>query len=158
MVITSYVLYAIGLQTMAKREEVIPDWLAWIPILNWYVIAEIVREKPMIKSGKRFTLITLSSLGVYFFLTVLNSLVSTYSVGLSTFINILAFFTLIVAVSYIWLLHYYLLSRYTTNAVLLIVLGVLITDVILCIAVFALRNSPIIGVATDKQKHTNIEE
>lgn len=158
IIITSYVLFAIGLQTMAKREDTPNDWFAWIPILNWYLIAEMVKENQLIKSGGRFLLITLPTLVLYIITAILAEALALQSAGVSGLFNILSFIFLIGTIIYIWVLHYYLLARYTTSATILIILSMFISDIILSIAIYALRNKPVRVETTPPTDLQNTEQ
>lgn len=43
--VISYVLTALGLQTLANRNNLDNSWLAWIPIANMYLLGMLVKEK-----------------------------------------------------------------------------------------------------------------
>lgn len=43
--ILGYVLMAIGLYDMAKRRNIGHAWFGWIPILNMYLLGELINDK-----------------------------------------------------------------------------------------------------------------
>ena len=45
LIILLYVLFSVGLQTMAQKREMDYPWLAWFPVLRFYLIGELVNEK-----------------------------------------------------------------------------------------------------------------
>ena len=46
--IVAYVLFAIGLQTLANNKGLQYPWLAWIPIVNLYLLGLLVKEESKI--------------------------------------------------------------------------------------------------------------
>ncbi len=47
--VLSYVLTAIGLQTLANRNNLDNSWLAWIPIANMYLLGMLVKDKSKVR-------------------------------------------------------------------------------------------------------------
>jgi len=44
LVLTNYILTAIGLQTLAKRRGIPSPWLAWIPVANYWLIGSLADD------------------------------------------------------------------------------------------------------------------
>ncbi len=56
-VVVSYILFSIGLASLARREDIKKAHLAIIPIAQLYIIGEILADNKLIKSGKRLVTI-----------------------------------------------------------------------------------------------------
>lgn len=165
--ITSWIFFTIGLQTMAKREGLNNTWMAWIPFANIYLIGELVKENRLINSGRRYLLITLGGISFSVILVIFAEILNYQHAALGAIGYIIWFLVYMVFIAYIWMGYYYLLKRYTTHALLITLLSVFITQFVLMYAVFALRNSPVLGVKqetitkednVDEQSYTNTEE
>ena len=137
-----FILSAIGLHTMANRQGVKRPWLAFIPILQWYTMAEIVKDRKFIKSGKRFFLKTITIFILAIIIIVLSATLGGGSHPLTLLLIVIGILMMLYIGITIWVLHYFILAQYTKHATILFLLGILIAPVIMYLAIFFIRNNP----------------
>lgn len=163
-----YILNAIGLYKMAKNRGMSEAWLAWIPVLNSYVIGNLAC--PMNFSGKRRNkfgtvlltlklIVTLFGLAGFFALCTIDwrMVLSRSNAGsVPLFMPAAASFILIFSLLidslcgivysvFEYIAYYHLFSHYDKkNGVLYLVLSIVISG-IAPIFVFALRNKRFIN-------------
>lgn len=101
-----YILQAIALTRIAKREGFDKGWFAWIPILNGFVIPMMIEDEVHESLKGKFTLVY----GICFAASVLLSGFIPF-VGLAA--SVLAFYA-----------FYILMERYSTHAVIHLVIAV----------------------------------
>ena len=140
LMVVSLIFYAIGLQTMAKNEGLNHTWLAWIPIFNYYLIGELVKDRPLIKSGKRHLTITLVGVVLAIASLVVIDIVLMDNETTAVIGFLAWFFVYMIFVVYLWIGHYYLLAKYTKHALLLTLLSLFVSQLILQFSVYVLRN------------------
>lgn len=110
--LAAYVLFSLGLYTMAQRRGIANPWLAWVPIADLYILALILRslnvfglEIPMFTMVLPVAALVVALLGritfigpllslAYFILTLasLNKLYRMYSPANATLYTILSVF------------------------------------------------------------------
>lgn len=140
-----YILQSIGLHTMGKREGIPNSWLAWIPFGNYYIVGELLPENKFVKSGKQFVLAALIFIGVSFFLSIIVEVLMNLTPFLGVLALIVHLILIVIFTVYIWIGYYYLLTKYTKNALPLTLLSVFLCPFIFSVALFILRNKPVIG-------------
>ncbi|MEQ6377384.1 hypothetical protein RZN22_10095 [Bacillaceae bacterium S4-13-58] len=117
--IIGYVLTAFAVMKMAQNENIDYAWLAWIPIGNMWVLGELITEKLKGNGGMKLLIISV----------------------ISIFVSMIPFLgSIIVAIVGIVVI-YWLLEKYSENAVLHTVLSVLI-PIYCAIILFIHRDRP----------------
>ena len=123
-----YLFFAFGLKRMADRENLDKSWLAFIPIAQIYLMGKLVEDRVNIPNLPAWLLWG----------------------GLGTFLLIwVPFLNMIVSLAYMVLViitYHKLFEKYSENAVLFTVLGLLLS--IQPFFIFAIRNNPIRPVVT----------
>lgn len=143
-----YVLKSKGLSTMAELQGLDKPWLAWIPIVNFYLIGELVSDTKDGTKGKKY--VTLIAISFIFYLVmsiIIDVTLSGYSPIEDSAIPLpeLTFFilsTLFYAVISLTI-YYKLLRKYTTHAKLLLVLSIFLSSIVTDIAFYVIRKNPI---------------
>ena len=154
LLVVSMIFFALGLRRMSERADIKHTWLAWIPIFNYYLVGELAKDSPLIKSGKRFLAITLIGLGVTFTSIFAFQLVLDSQTPFAGVIGLFTWFILyLIFIAYLWIGHYFLLARYTKHALLLTLLSIFVSQLVLYFAVYALRDKPVLD-----QKDNKIQE
>ncbi len=72
IVLLWFILNAIGIYRVAKRENVKLPWLAWIPLIQYYTLGEIVQNKSKIKYLGFILFLSQTILFLYFYFLPLN--------------------------------------------------------------------------------------
>lgn len=117
-----YLLQAFAMMKMADNLGIENSWLAFIPIANYWIYGELVSEKLGGEGGKKVLIVMVASL-ILSFIPVIGWVVSA---GVSIFSLVLA---------------YWLLSRYSENAVIWFVVSFITGFIAYPIILFALRNN-----------------
>ncbi|WP_243292813.1 hypothetical protein [Bacillus sp. FJAT-47783] len=120
--IICYVLFAIGLMNIAKRENIENPWLAWVPVAQAYTVGKIVSHKLGENSG-----------WIVLGLNVLSILASS--------IPILGALVSIAVAIFMFVVLYWVFEKYSNKAVIMIVFTVLTVGVLGPIFMFAIRNN-----------------
>lgn len=122
-----YVLQAIGLFKIAKREGKSDiAWLAWIPIISQFLMTLLVEDDVHPNLRGKFTLLY----GVAFVLSMI----------LSSFV----FFVTFIPAAMIFYAFYFIAKRYSTNAVLHLVISIITIGISIPIQLFMFRNRDMI--------------
>lgn len=139
--LVGYIFYSIGLQRMAKRESIRNTWLVWLPFIQYYVMGNLVKGRKIVRSGKQFALtlliftVVLATTGA-----ILGGLDSPRSTA-SILILIIFILTVLTMSLYIWILHYFILAKYTKHATLFFLLSIFVSPAVMLFAIFAIRNN-----------------
>lgn len=127
LMVVVYIFGAIGLYTMAKRANIQNEWLAFIPIVNTYIIGELIDDKlkwfTYGKTGGIKLLIILIGALVLGMIPVIGNIIS-FLVGIFWFV----------------ILHW-LFEKYSENAVLMTIINVITAGVAGSLIIFGLRNN-----------------
>ena len=132
--LVSYAFYAIGLNTMAKREKKPPFFLAWIPYLNNYALGKIAFHSNM----HAFIMTALSVLALIFSIATLfvrADFSMIFSLAISSFL-----FSATSAV-YNFIAHYKIYDRYSKSTILMTILDVISFGILGPFFIFAIRNN-----------------
>lgn len=124
-----YILFSLGLYTMAKRRDLPNPWLAWIPFAQIYTMGEVIGP---VKLGN----FNVDQPGLYLLVAMLGlSVLSTIPILGPIF----SLASMIVGIGAM----YYLFSRYTTGntPILYTVLGIASFGALAAIFVFVIRNN-----------------
>ena len=123
-----YVLFSLGLYTMANRRGISNAWLAWIPIAQFYTLGEVIGP---VKLGD----FTADQPGLYLLGAIIALWVLSYIPAIGSIFSLL---NLVVAIGSL----YYLFSRYTTEntPLLYTILAVASFGALGAILVFVIRN------------------
>ena len=72
ILIPVFILFSIGLYTLAKKQDIQNPWLAWIPVVNYFVLGTLIKDAPYIKKKfKRIEIIALIC-GIAYFLSAIT--------------------------------------------------------------------------------------
>jgi uncharacterized integral membrane protein len=124
-----YILFSLGLYTMAKRRSIPNPWLAWIPIAQLYMLGEVIGP---VKLGD----FTADKPGLY----LLGAIIGLWVLSFIPILGpIFSLANLAVAIGALYLLF----SRYTTGntPILYTILGVASFGALMAIFVFTVRNN-----------------
>ncbi len=123
--VLAYIFLALGLQTIANKNNLENSWLAWIPIANMYLLGMLVKNESKIPYIEWVLPIGPIVINLFSFSSFLTSVV-----GIA--------YTVVLIMSY-----YELYKKQSKNDVLLTVLSV-IFPFLLPFFVFAIRNNQIV--------------
>lgn len=124
-----YVLFSLGLYTMASRRSIPNPWMAWIPIAQFYMLGEVIGP---VKLGD----FTADQPGLY----LLGAIIGLWVLSLIPVLGpIFSLANLVVAIGALYLLF----SRYTTEntPLLYTILAVVSFGALAAIFVFIIRNN-----------------
>jgi len=123
-----FILQAIGLFKMAKREgKGDIAWLAWIPIVNQFLMTWLVENDVHPGLRGKFTLLY----GIAFVVSII----------FSSFV----FFVSFIPLAMIFYAFYFIAKKYSPNPVLHLVIAIITIGVSMPISIFIFRNRDIIG-------------
>lgn len=132
--VISYAFNSIGLDTIAKREEKPPFFLAWIPYLNNYALGKIAFYSNL----HAFIMTSLSVLALIFSIAtffVHADFSVLFALALSSFL-----FSATSAV-YTFIARYKVYERYSKSTILMTVLDVISLGILGPFFIFAIRNN-----------------
>ena len=115
--IAVYVINALFLRGVAKDHGVGNTWMAWIPLANTFLFANIVTK---ISKDSSFKLKYLGSLGLYFLFPILGTIIESGILVAFTYVAMIAFLVF----NFIGLYQIYK-AYMPENALLLIILSLL---------------------------------
>lgn len=156
--IVIYVIQAIGLYTLAKNKDDRCSILAWIPILNWFILGKLIDEKVKLGSLelKKAHIWMPVAEGVFLMVSIVTQVISLagnnmYLTGAgyadSGFIMVTSLFTILISlISIVWAVlqyaaYYRLYKIYAPeNAVLYLVLSIFFRNLLIPIFIFVIRN------------------
>ena len=78
--LASFILFSIGLYTIAKRRGICNPWMAWIPVINYWIVGSISDQYRYVTRGQiRYRRIVLLVMGIIIAVvwTVLKSMIRT---------------------------------------------------------------------------------
>lgn len=124
-----YILFALGLYTMAKRRDLPNPWLAWIPVAQLYTMGEVIGPVKL----ENFTA---DKPGLYLLVAILGLTVLS---GIPVLGPIFTLASAVVSIGALYLLF----SRYTTGSTPLLytILGIITCGALAAIFVFVIRNN-----------------
>lgn len=108
-------------------------------------MADIVKGKKFVRSGALFIVYTLTLLCAGMALMVIAELAIKQDTTLILVCTIIGYILVMLASTYVYLVHYYVLARYTRHALLLTLLGFFVSELVTSIGVYVIRNNAIIG-------------
>lgn len=123
-----YVFFAIGLHRLAKIQELNASWLAWIPIINYFLFLQLAEDQvhDQLKGKLQFLFIFILIYNIF----VAGSLYFTISI-----IGLVAHLALMLYA------FYFLAKRYSKNYWIHFILAVLTLTNTMLISVFLFRNN-----------------
>lgn len=142
----SYALYTVGLNTIAKREEAKPYYLAWIPYLNKYTLGKIA-----FKSNDKAILLTLSNIFTLVFL--FPTLFIRDNPTLVLALGLVIFIFSIVSAIFNFVAHYKIYERYSKSTVIMTILDIISFGILGPFFIFAVKDNEI----NNKEKITENE-
>jgi hypothetical protein len=152
-VVVSYILFSIGLANLARREAIKKAHLAFIPIVQLYIVGEILADNKLVKSGKRLVTIVSAVAFAYLGMVVYGISLPQYGMIDSFFSSLMSLASLAVA-AYLYIVLFLLLKRYTKHALVITLVSAFIFTPIGLIAVFVVRNNTL----TIEEQYTVLEE
>jgi hypothetical protein len=152
-VAVSYILFAIGLANLARREGIKKAHLAFIPIAQLYIIGEILADNKLVKSGKR--LVTIVTAVALPYIGMLVYVISLPQYGMiDSLLSTLMSLASIAVGAYLYIVLFLLLKRYTKHALVITLVSAFIFTPIGLLAVYMIRNNSL----TMEEHYTVLEE
>lgn len=130
----SYIFNAIGLYELAKREQVSPSLLAWIPYLNKYILGILAFDS----SVQAIIMIIFSIL--CFILSLLMFFIHS-SINLIFILAIVSFILSIISAIYTFVARYKVYSKYSKSIIIMTVLDIISCGIMGPIFIFAIRRN-----------------
>lgn len=128
-----YVLGAIGLSGIAKQTKTKSSWMAWVPVVNIYLIGKIAFNK-----GIGWVLIILCFLSGSSETTINDEVVQSGSILPAPFNTIASLALALIGIATLYRMY----RKVSNRATLMTVLSILSCGILAPIFLFAIRNNP----------------